>query len=142
MQSRHLLALLSSTLLACAPTSSITSTGPASARYVVRVTSGETEGVAVDWAFFPEDAWPVEGRRDDSPFLIGLPEARVALLIRPKLPGREIEVTILQRKPDGTLGRLQTIGPIPLAVVSLDHSGGVPVLLAPADTGLLVRVPR
>ena len=140
MHSRVLSALLASTILACAPTSSITNTGPASARYVVRVMSGEVEGVAVDWAFFPEDAWPVEGRRDATPFQIGLPAARVALLIRPTQSARAIEITLLQRQGDGTLRRLQTVVPVPLAVVTLDRESGAPIVLARADTALLAGV--
>ncbi|MDZ4864702.1 MAG: hypothetical protein SGJ01_14825 [Gemmatimonadota bacterium] len=133
MQPRLLPAVVSALLLACAPASSMTSATPDRTEYVVRVTSGETEGVAVDWALVPEDAWPVEGRRNDTPFLIELPHSRVALMIRPKQEDRLIEVTLLRREHDGTVKRLETIGPVPLAVVAVRRGGGAPEILVPAD---------
>ena len=134
MQSRLLPALGFALLLACAPASSMTSATPDPTEYVVRVTSGEIEGVAVDWALVPADAWPVEGRRNDTPFLIELPHGRVALMIRPKQEERLIEVTLLRRELDGTVQRLETIGPVPLAVVAVQRGGGAPEILVPADT--------
>ena len=80
-----------------------------------------------------EDAWPVEGRRNDTPFLIELPHSRVALMIRPKQEDRLIEVTLLRREHDGTVKRLETIGPVPLAVVAVRRGGGAPEILVPAD---------
>lgn len=56
MISRLLPARLSGAPLACTPASAIPSGDPASARYLIRGTSGETAGVAVDWGLFPDDA--------------------------------------------------------------------------------------
>lgn len=121
--------------LACAPTAPPGGASPAApasaASYVVRVTTGDREGVEVDWAIFPDESWPLEGRRDRTPFQLDLPEGRVAALLRPTRRNGRLEVTILRREADGTLRRLSTSASLPIAVVVSERPSEPPVVLGP-----------
>ncbi|MBL8980119.1 MAG: hypothetical protein JNM53_17005 [Gemmatimonadetes bacterium] len=121
--------------LACAPVAHPGGTSSAAqapaASYVVRVTTGDREGVEVDWAIFPDESWPLEGRRDRTPFQLDLPAGRVAALLRPTRRTGRLEVTILRREPDGTLRRLGTSASLPIAVVVADRASEPPAILGP-----------
>lgn len=106
---------------------------PASPRYVVRVTSGEVEGLPVDWAIFPEEGWPLEGRRDRTPFQTELPVGRVAAMFRPTRSGAKLEVSILLHQSDGTLKRMSRYSALPLAVVVVEPKAEQPSVLGSAE---------
>lgn len=131
--------------LACAPVGqpggvSPTAQAPA-ASYVVRVTTGDREGVEVDWAIFPDESWPLEGRRDRTPFQLDLPGGRVAALLRPTRRSARLEVTILRREADGTLRRLGTSASLPIAVVVADRASDPPAVLGPDQAATLGTQP-
>ena len=118
-------------LTACAP--SPATAPPATPRYVVRVTSGEVEGLAVDWAIFPEEGWPLEGRRDRTPFQTELPAGRVAAMFRPTRSGAKLEIGILLRQSDGALKRVSKYSALPLAVVVIEPKSELPSVLGSAE---------
>jgi len=131
--------------LACAPVASPGGATPAaqasSASYVVRVTTGDREGVEVDWAIFPDASWPLEGRRDRTPFQLDLPAGRVAALLRPTRRNGRLEVTILRREADGTLRRLGTSASLPIAVVVAERASDPPAVLGPDQAATLGTQP-
>jgi hypothetical protein len=104
---------------------------------VVRISSGEVEGLSVDWAIFPDEGWPVEGRRDHTPFQTELPAGRVAAMFRPTLPGAKLEVVVLRRQPDGSLKRVSGWGALPLAVVVVEPKAELPSILSSAEPTVL-----
>lgn len=140
---RVLLALLPLSL-ACAPAAPPGGTTPAAqarSAYVVRVTTAEREGVEVDWAIFPDESWPLEGRRDRTPFQLELPEGRVAVLLRPTRRNGQLEVTLLRREADGSLLRLGTSPRLPIAVVVAERGSEPPTVLGPDQAAALGASP-
>lgn len=137
---RYPLLLLAALLPACAASSASPATpepAPAAvaarplSSFVVKVTSGTREGVEVDWAIFPDESWPLEGRRDRTPFQLDLPQGRVAAIVRPTGRNRRLEVSLYRRLRDGSLERLQPpTGPLPIAVVVAEPGDTVPRVLA------------
>lgn len=131
--------------LACTPVASPGAAAPAAqasaASYVVRVTTGDREGVEVDWAIFPDESWPLEGRRDRTPFQLDLPAGRVAALLRPTRRHGRLEVTILRREADGTLRRLGTSASLPIAVVVVERPPDPPAVLGPDQAATLQPQP-
>ncbi|MBK7713994.1 MAG: hypothetical protein IPI38_00965 [Gemmatimonadetes bacterium] len=146
---RPALLLLAILLPGCAASSASPATPepaptPAAARplssFVVKVTSGAREGVEVDWAIFPDESWPLEGRRDRTPFQLDLPQGRVAAIVRPTGRNRLLEVSLYRRLRDGSLERLQPpSGPHPIAVVVSEPGDSVPRILAPDDAASSAR---
>lgn len=118
-------------LTSCIPAH--TAAPPAPARYVVRVTTGEVQGLAVDWAIFPEEGWPLEGRRDRTPFQTELPPGRVAAMFRPTLSGEKLEIAIFLHRSDGSLKRVSRYSALPLAVVVLEPNAEQPSVLGSAE---------
>ena len=126
-------------LLACAPKAPGTPTLPPQ-NYVVRVSSGDLEGVAVDWAILPDEGWPVDGRRDRTPFSTDLPSGQVAALFRVKGHTPVLEITVLRQLPDGTLQRVAQARRTAFGVVVLDPATGNPeILTTPGPDGLAHR---
>lgn len=144
---RHVLLVLAALLPACAASSASPATpepAPAAAAtrplssFVVKVTSGAREGVEVDWAIFPDESWPLEGRRDRTPFQLDLPQGRVAAIVRPTGRNRLLEVSLYRRLRDGSLERLQpATAPLSIAVVVVEPRDTLPTILTPsaAPTG-------
>lgn len=138
---RHALLMLAALLPACAASSASPATpepAPAAAAarplssFVVKITSGARDGVEVDWAILPDESWPLEGRRDRTPFQLDLPEGRVAAIVRPTGRRRLLEVSLYRRLRDGSLERLQApTGPLSIAVVVAEPGDTVPVILSP-----------
>ncbi len=125
-----------------APTPAAVEAEPTGRGFVMRVTSGERVGVDVDWAIFPDASWPLEGRRDRTPFQLDLPSGRVAVVVRPTNPRRTLEVTLYRRSADGSL---KALGPAsaaqPIGVVVLEPGDSVPSLLGPADGARMAGTP-
>jgi len=92
------------------------------------------EGVAVDWAILPDEGWPVDGRRDRTPFSTDLPSGNVAALFRVKGHTPVLELTVLQRLPDGTLKRVAAAHHTAFGVVVLKPGTGNPEILTTSDT--------
>lgn len=138
MRTTHFLAAVSSLLLVtCSPPPS---PGPAALpaqTYVVRVSSGDLEGVPVDWAILPDEGWPIDGRRDRTPFTTELPTGQVAAVFRAKTHAAVLELTLLRRLPDGTLQRLATASGLQLGAVLVDPPAGRAEILAPRVTASL-----
>ena len=118
-------------LAACAPPP--TPAAPVSPRYVVRVTSGDVNGLAVDWAIFPEEGWPLEGRRDRTPFETELPAGRVAAMFRPTDSTAKLEIVILRHQSDGRLKRVSKYHAMPLAVVVVEPTAAEPSVLGEVE---------
>jgi len=115
---------------------------PAGRSFVVRVTSGDRIGVDVDWAIFPDESWPLEGRRDHTPFQLDLPAGRVAVIVRPTNPRRTLEVTLFRRASDGSLKALgPASAPQAIGVVVVEPGDSVPTLLRPADPTRMAATP-
>ena len=122
----------SATPLPATPAPAAAEEPPAGRGFVVRVTSGDRVGVDVDWAIFPDQSWPLEGRRDRTPFQLDLPSGRVAVIVRPTNARRTLEVTIYRRAADGSLKALGPAStPRPIAVVVAEPGDSIPALLAP-----------
>jgi hypothetical protein len=115
-------------LIACTPPPAPAS--PASPRYVVRVTSGDVSGLPVDWAIFPEEGWPLEGRRDRTPFQTELPAGRVAAMFRPTDSTVKLEIAILLHQSNGSLKRVSRYNAMPLAVVVVEPTAEEPSVLS------------
>jgi hypothetical protein len=98
--------------------------------YVVRVSTGDREGISVDWAILPDEGWPVDGRRDRTPFTTELPTGRVAAIFRARPGAPPLEVTLLKRLPDGTLERHAVASDLTLGVVVIDPRSGRAEILA------------
>ncbi len=127
--------LLAATLmLGCAPVAPPTPNPSGSRGFVIKVTTGQRESVSVDWAILPDESWPLEGRRDRTPFELDLPQGRVAALFRPTAAGRLLEVTVYQRDRDGSLVPLARSGTLPIAVVVREPRDTLPRILGPAAT--------
>lgn len=140
MTSRPIRIVVSSLMLfACAPKAPGTPT-LGSQNYVVRVSSGDHEGVAVDWAILPDEGWPVDGRRDRTPFSTDLPSGQVAALFRVKGHAPVLDLTVLRRMSDGTLQRVARASRTAFGVVILDPAAGTPqILTTPAPNGPVQR---
>ena len=128
---RRILPALATAALACAPAASPAVPTPTRPAFVVKVTSGARENVAVDWAIFPDESWPLEGRRDRTPFELDLPAGRVAAIFRPTTPGRQVEITVFRREQDGSLLRVFRSPSLPIAFVVRDRGDSVPAILGP-----------
>jgi hypothetical protein len=123
-------------LLTCAPRAS----GPAPLphqTYVVRIASGDIEGVPVDWGILPDEGWPLDGRRDRTPFTTELPSGQVAALFRVKAPTPVLDLTLLRRMPDGTLQRLASASGLSLGAVLVDPPSGRAEILTTRATAAL-----
>jgi hypothetical protein len=105
--------------------------------YVVRVASGDREGVPVDWAILPDEGWPLEGRRDRTPFTTDLPSGQVAALFRIKTHSPVLDLTLLRRMPDGTLERLTTVTGLSLGAVLVDPPAGRAEILTTRATSAI-----
>jgi hypothetical protein len=129
------LAALSLLLLACAPQPPA-GPGPSAQGYVVRVSTGEIEGVAVDWAILPDEGWPVDGGRDRTPFSRELPPGQVTALFRVRGRAAILELTVLKRLPDGTLKPVARANHSTVGVVLLDPARETPsILTTPTPDG-------
>lgn len=93
---------------------------PGHATYVVRVSTGDREGVQVDWAILPDEGWPVDGRRDRTPFSTELPGGQVAAIFRSRTGSPPLQLVLLKRLPDGTLKRITVADDLTLGVVVID----------------------
>jgi hypothetical protein len=124
-------------LLACAPGPSAQPAPRSSPSFLIKVTTGQRESVSVDWAIFPDESWPLEGRRDRTPFELELPPGRVAVILRPTVAGRTLEVTLYHRDSDGSLLRLQRSPSLPIAVVVVERGDSIPTVLGPEAAATL-----
>ena len=134
-------ALSSLLLLTCAPPPA---GGPGPVRpetFVVRVSSGDLEGLPVDWAILPDEGWPLDGRRDRTPFSTELPAGQVAALFRAKTHAAVLELTLLRRQPDGTLRRVASATGLPLGAVIVDPPSGRAEILTTRVTASLGTAP-
>ncbi len=122
-------------LLTCSPPPSSGPAPSSTQSYVVRVSSGDLEDVPVDWAILPDEGWPVEGRRDRTPFTTELPTGQVAAVFRAKSHTVMLDLTLLRRLPDGTLQRIATASGLPLGAVLVDPSSGRAEILTTRGNG-------
>lgn len=121
--------VLGAATLACAPAGPVPAPA-AGGEYVVRVSTGDRENVAVDWAILPDEGWPIEGQRDRTPFTTTLPAGQVAAIFRTRSGGTALELTILRREADGSLRRLTTASGLTLGAVTVDPKRGKAEILS------------
>jgi hypothetical protein len=120
----------------CAPSAPAPGTAPVAPEYAVQVTTGEYQGIGVDWAVLPDGSWPPEGRRQKTPFQLTLPRGRTVAVFRPVPAGMQLEVTLLRREGGGAWRRLFTSASLPVAVAIIEPGTGTPTVVGPSPQSL------
>jgi hypothetical protein len=130
-----LLAISVAGVPSCTPSAPVPDAAPVPAEYAVQVTTGEYQGIQVDWAVLPDGSWPPEGRREKTPFQLALPRGRTVTVFRPVAAGVQLEVTLLRRE-NGAWRRVLTSPRLPVAVAIIEPGTGTPTVVGPAPQSL------
>jgi hypothetical protein len=120
----------------CAAPASVPGAVPVATEYAVQVTTGEYQGIGVDWALLPDASWPPEGQRQKTPFQLTLPAGRTVAVFRPVPAGMQLEVTLFRREGGGGWRRVFTSASMPVAVAIIEPGTGTPTVVGPSPQPL------
>lgn len=120
----------------CTPSAPVPGAAPVATEFAVQVTSGDYQGIGVDWALLPDGSWPPEGRRQKTPFRITLPRGRTVAVFRPVPAGMQLEVTLFRREGGGAWRRMFTSASLPVAVAIIEPGTGAPTIVGPPPRSL------
>jgi len=136
MKTSLLLALTLAGVPSCAPPAPVPGAEPVPAEYSVQVTTGELQGLGIDWALLPDGSWPPEGRRQKTPFRLTLPRGRTVAVFRPATTGVRLEITVFRREAGGSWRRLFTSASLPVAIAIIEPASGAPTVVGPNPASL------